>query len=327
MDDALADYPGGGIYYDCSGGDRCRGTLVAVWPSEDNPTADGSLGPEPLPPWQPPPEGMFPKPAPVAPPEFVPRPPPVAPVASPVPIVPEPLPQPKQRAYPAWNARRDAERAERAELRKLTDTELEDRLGVAYADDSVEGQALADRLEAEFQRRDDARALADAKAAAKAAASEAKLEAQYAEINRLIVEENYGGLEATHAVLGGSWERMERQAMLDYLRENTAVGSDVPFSVAVKDAYHIELNAELERVEAVTRGADLRNPAGVAKNVDVMRLFWTTDSAWARRYAAPELKEYWDGHGRLTMESFQDTLRQAVTGQATKREYGGDYYT
>ena len=44
MDDALVDYPGGGIYRACDGGDRCRGTLVAIFSTEDNPTSsDGPV--------------------------------------------------------------------------------------------------------------------------------------------------------------------------------------------------------------------------------------------------------------------------------------------
>jgi hypothetical protein len=39
LSDGLAAYPGGGVYYDCAGGDRCRGTLVVVWSSEENPTS------------------------------------------------------------------------------------------------------------------------------------------------------------------------------------------------------------------------------------------------------------------------------------------------
>jgi hypothetical protein len=320
LDEALGDYPDGGVYFDCDGGDRCRGTLVVVWPSEDNPVADGSTGPEPLPPWQPPPEGMFPRPAPASPPQFVPRPAPVAP-AGPV------AAQPKPRAYPAWNLRRDLARAENAELRKLSETELEARLTAAYVDETEAGSALVDKLEAEFQRRDDLRVITEAKAAAKEAAKEAKAAAQSAEIGRLITEEQYLPVDAIHVVTGEPLDRVEQRMTLDYLRANagTKTRRDT-FAHATEDEYHhVELHAELERVEAVLRGADLRNPAGIARNVDPMRLFWTKDDAWARRYAGPELKEYWDKHGRLTLQAYRDYIKQAATGRATARDAGMDY--
>jgi hypothetical protein len=38
--DGLLAYPDGGVYSRCDGGDRCRGTLVLVWSSEENPTSD-----------------------------------------------------------------------------------------------------------------------------------------------------------------------------------------------------------------------------------------------------------------------------------------------
>lgn len=39
---ALVDYPSGGSYVSCAGGDRCRGTLVFVWATESAPSLDGS---------------------------------------------------------------------------------------------------------------------------------------------------------------------------------------------------------------------------------------------------------------------------------------------
>jgi hypothetical protein len=38
--DALLAYPDGGLYGRCDGGDRCRGTLVVIFSSEENPRSD-----------------------------------------------------------------------------------------------------------------------------------------------------------------------------------------------------------------------------------------------------------------------------------------------
>jgi hypothetical protein len=45
--EAAADYPDGG-YRACSGGHRCRGTLVYVWPGEDRPSDEGLVPYQPL---------------------------------------------------------------------------------------------------------------------------------------------------------------------------------------------------------------------------------------------------------------------------------------
>lgn len=74
IEDALVDYPAG-QYRDCLGGDRCRGTLVYVWPTEAPPTSAGPgdrKPPKPPPPGKPvPPRPGTPPPAPpaVRPPE------------------------------------------------------------------------------------------------------------------------------------------------------------------------------------------------------------------------------------------------------------------
>jgi guanyl-specific ribonuclease Sa len=316
LDEALTFYPDGGVYAQCDGGDRCRGTLVVVYASEDNPVADGSSGPAPEPEPELPAAPMFePEPTPV--PDFTPTPPP-EPVAV-EPVAPQPVsPSPAALA-----------RAERAALRKTPETELEERLSAAYADDTEAGQALVDKLEAEFARRDDARALREAKAAARAdakqAAAEVKQQAQSDEINRLMAEEGYGPLDATHTVMGGSYDKLLKEATMGYLRENYVVTTG-NYAKEVEAAYHTALHAELERVEQTTMGADLRNEAGVKKDIDVMRLFWSKDDAFARRYAAPELKEYWDQNGRMTLDSFKETLRQQVTGEYRRAEAGEDYY-
>ena len=65
LDEALADYPLG-RYRECAGGDRCRGTLVYVWPTEADPTL---LEPgDRRPPKPPPPGRPVPKTGPPAPP-------------------------------------------------------------------------------------------------------------------------------------------------------------------------------------------------------------------------------------------------------------------
>lgn len=89
--DARLDYPAG-RYVRCEGGDRCRGTLVFVWPE-----ADITLDP-PGPPWQPPP----------------PPPPPPGPTIGPTLPAPPAPPAPTLTA----EAARELERAARLEARR-----------------------------------------------------------------------------------------------------------------------------------------------------------------------------------------------------------------
>ena len=54
LEDGLADYPGNGGYHACSGGSRCRGTLVIVWDTEAAPSIDDRRPEDPeAPPRQP----------------------------------------------------------------------------------------------------------------------------------------------------------------------------------------------------------------------------------------------------------------------------------
>lgn len=156
--EALSDYPAG-IYVDCEGGDRCRGTLVYVWEAEtpatdanpdgEPPTGAPPPGPQappypfgtsrriPTPPSSPSPSPIpTPTPEPVAPapaPVELPAPPPVEAPPAPLEEAPFELPdEPVEAPYTAAQlaaARRDLPAA-RAEVRAQAVAQRDEILGL-----------------------------------------------------------------------------------------------------------------------------------------------------------------------------------------------------
>jgi hypothetical protein len=117
---------------------------------------------------------------------------------------------------------------------------------------------------------------------------------------------------------GVSSEQMQREAVIAQLRTQGYKGGG--FDALTRDAFKHEVQRRVLEAEAATNGYMLSRE-GKKAGVDPWSLFTGTE-ARARKYASPELREWWDQNGRPSAADFQDTLM----GHAAKGPRGGDYY-
>lgn len=68
-------------------------------------------------------------------------------------------------------------------------------------------------------------------------------------------------------------------------------------------AYLLARRAQIDEAERVTRG-NLINEEGRRRFVSVYDLF-SGNQTYARKYASPELIEFWHDHPRLTLMAFE----------------------
>lgn len=114
-------------------------------------------------------------------------------------------------------------------------------------------------------------------------------------------------------------ETMARQSAVAQLRQQGYHGAS--FDTISRDAFKHEVQRQALAAEAATNGFML-SKAGKAANVDPWSLLTGPESR-ARKYASPELREYWDQQGRPTVKAFQSHLLGKVS---TASPAGGDFY-
>ncbi len=123
-----------------------------------------------------------------------------------------------------------------------------------------------------------------------------------------LLDAGWSYLEAyaeVHHLDPGQLDRQAAQQLVDVARRPGERRRDTVRRLYAEQVYLQWLQAEDD-----TRG-HLLSPAGKAKGIDPVTL-WSGPAARARKYASPELKEWWESHGgRRTMTEF-----------AT--QYGGD---
>lgn len=150
----------------------------------------------------------------------------------------------------------------------------------------------------------------------RAAATAAKQAAADAEYDRLIAA-GVGSEEAVERAFGVSIDQQRRENAIHDLRSNgySGAGFDEITRNAYNDVVHTEwLNAENELTFLVRKE--------LAAEIDPREL-WKVNESTARKWATPELLEYWDQHGRTTLDGYREGLLGGV--QAGAR--GGDFYT
>jgi len=103
---------------------------------------------------------------------------------------------------------------------------------------------------------------------------------------------------------GRNSENLRRQAITAQLRDQGYSGSS--FDALTRAAFRDEQQRMAIDAERATNGYML-SKAGKVAGIDPWQLFGGTEKA-ARKYASPELKQYWDTHGRPTVKGFQDRL-------------------
>lgn len=105
--------------------------------------------------------------------------------------------------------------------------------------------------------------------------------------------------EAVADAYGIPVERQRRTALLGELHANGYKGG---LREAARAEYEADIRARYRTAEDATRGHMLTRE-GEAKGLDPEALFTGPESR-ARRYASPELLEWWDEHGRLTFDEY-----------------------
>lgn len=199
----------------------------------------------------------------------------------------------------ARNLRQAAvERQASAELRQMSDDRLADHLANVGDDD-----AAVERVLAELDRRDKVAAAAQRRTEARNAARAAKEARQDAAYDRALAAGD-DPQEAYERIFGVSVERQRRDEAISSLRSAGYRGRN--FDELVRSAYRDHTRQSYQDAEAATNGY-LVNKAGDAAGVHPATLF-TGPEVRARKYASRELLDYWQAHGRLTVDDFKASL-------------------
>ena len=179
----------------------------------------------------------------------------------------------------------------------MTDLELDREMQAAL---SVEDLDRFELLATETDRRDLAR---DTKRERDRAAREARDEQRAADIEHLI-DQGLDEAEAVSQVTGVSVERVRRADAITALRGQGYRGQG--FDELSRDAWKDWAYSRYDEAEAATNGYML-NAAGRAAGFTEAALF-TAPEAQVRKYASPEMREWFDTHGRVDLAEFRAQL-------------------
>lgn len=190
-----------------------------------------------------------------------------------------------------------AEREQRVKraLRTMSD---EDLAGAMGAEDVTDGEL--DVLVAELERRDKAQRKAAAERARRAHRRDARDRAREADYDRR-VDAGEDPEAAYVAAYGIDEERQRRDEAIAGLRSAGYSGKGL--DELCRAAYRDHVETSYWAAEEATIGYYL-NPAGKAAKVEPRSLFTGPESR-ARKYASRELLDYWQAHGRLTVDDFR----------------------
>jgi hypothetical protein len=202
------------------------------------------------------------------------------------------------------------------DLADLSDDDLAGQLGDALAVDTEEAAALADRLTAELDAREQAAKLAAQQAAQRKAARDAARatvkEQQAARISALINDQGWAEAEAVSEVTGKALPAVQRQLAMARMRSD-GLTDGRSFEAMARKRFKEAVSEDRVASESLLRGGNELNKAGIAagRNPDTL---WTGSEAYARKWASPELLQWWDEHGRRTYADFREQL---LTGTST----------
>lgn len=211
----------------------------------------------------------------------------------------------KARAQARHAARMEREKQQRRELRAMKSAELRQAMLDAIAADDMRA---FNRLAVESDRRDAARDTARAKRQHQREAEERRKAEEYEQL----LTAGYDDEEAAEVVYGVPVERQRRQAAITSLRRSGYEGKNL--EQLARAAFRTHVYEQFRKAEDDTNGY-MVNPEGRRRNVDPLALF-TGPEARARKWASPELREWWDLHGRPSFADYVDAL---VNGGALRR--------
>jgi len=191
-----------------------------------------------------------------------------------------------------------AEHHVRRALRTLSDDQLADAMGAEDVTD-----AELDLLVREVDRRDRATRKAARDRARRARAREHRDAAREADYERR-VDGGEDPEQAYAAAYGTTAERMRRDEAIAQLRFAGYRGRG--FDELTRSAFQEHARLSWLAAEDATNGY-LLNKAGRAAKIEPSSLFEGPESR-ARKYASRELLDFWQEHGRLTVDDFRAGL-------------------
>ncbi len=178
-----------------------------------------------------------------------------------------------------------------ASLRRMSDDDLATHLG-----DVGDNEVALGKIMRELDRRDREQERRTARKQERESARDAEFERQ--------VDAGVDAEAAYAAVYGVSEERQRRQEAISSLRAAGYRGAGL--DALVRDAFKEHVRQAYLDAETVTRG-QMRSKEGRAANIDERSLF-VGPEARARKYASRELLDYWQQHGRMTVEDFKASV-------------------
>lgn len=208
----------------------------------------------------------------------------------------------------SFHVERDPQQARR--LERMSDEDV-----YKYLMGRGEGENF-DRGIAELERRD-------------AAERETRVQALYAQhptaeadkerVYQQLVDAGENPEDAWAHAHGSTGEQERKRAAIAQLRQQGYRGSG--FDQLARESFKDEVRRRTLDAETATNGYML-SPEGKRKGIDPWSLFAGPESA-ARKYASPELREWWDQNGRPTFADWQGMLAGAGS---VKGPRGGDFY-
>lgn len=200
-------------------------------------------------------------------------------------------------------------------LRKVSHQTLGHRLDQSAAKGKFD---VFDRLAAESDRREAYKSNARASRQAKADAASAAKTAHYDQLTAA----GHTDEAAVEQAFGVPVAKQRDQAALGQLRASGHSGAGL--QEAARKGFTAETKARYKAAEDATNGHMLNN-TGRSMGVDPASLM-TGSEARARKYASPELKEWFDQHGRPTFAEYLDNVRGHVQGAANARAGRGAFH-
>jgi hypothetical protein len=168
----------------------------------------------------------------------------------------------------------------------------------------------ANAIISELDRRDQRDAEQKARRVSALYAEKPKTEADRSRVYQSLTGEGEDPEEAWAHAYGADPEAMRKQSVVQDLRSQGYKGSG--FDALTRDAFKDEIRRRTVSAEGATNGYML-GPAGKKAGIDPWSLFTGPESR-ARKYASPELKEWWDQNGRPTITDFQAQLMGRKAG-------------
>jgi hypothetical protein len=207
---------------------------------------------------------------------------------------------------------------------EMSDEQLDDELAKALElDDDL---ARFDVLTAEADRRDEQKAADEARRAIareRAGARRQRAADEQIAAYEKLLDEGVEDEDAIARVYGIEPAEQRRRAAIAQLRGDGYAGKG--FAELASASYRDRIYRAFVQAEDATNGY-LLNKAGQRAGIDPRSLF-TGNEARARRYASPELLEWWDQNGRPTLAEHRAELLGETGAAGALRSQRGDFHT